>query len=95
MVRTVLRDDQWERVKDHLPGKATDRGVAARDDRHFLEAVLWINRTGSPWRDRPSAFGHWHRVYVRSGHVVSCRFPDLAGLIENATQSLSLSRQNL
>ena len=31
----------------------------------FLEAVLWIARTGSPWRDMPEEFGHWHRVYVR------------------------------
>ena len=65
MARTILRDDQWERIKEHLPGKATDRGVTAKDNRRFLEAVLWINRTGSPWRDLPEEFGHWHRVYVR------------------------------
>jgi transposase len=65
MARRVIRDDQWERIKDLLPGKDTDRGVTARDNRLFLEAVLWINRTGSPWRDLPEAFGHWHRVYVR------------------------------
>ncbi len=65
MPRTVLRDDQWDRIKDHLPGKATDRGVTAGDNRRFVEAVLWINRTGSPWRDLPEEFGHWHRVYVR------------------------------
>ena len=65
MPRTILRDDQWERIKDHLPGKATDRGVTARDNRRFLEAVLWINRTGSPWRDLPEEFGYWHRVDVR------------------------------
>jgi len=74
MARTILRDDQWERIKEHLPGKATDRGVTAKDNRRFLEAVLWINRTGSPWRDLPEELGHWHRVYVRynrwskSGH---------------------------
>ena len=65
MDRTVLRDDQWERIKDFLPGKASDSGVTAGNNRLFIEAVLWIARTGSPWRDLPASFGHWHRVYVR------------------------------
>jgi transposase len=65
MSRCWLRDDQWERIKDLLPGKARDRGVTARDNRRFVEAVLWIARTGSPWRDLPECYGHWHRVYVR------------------------------
>ena len=65
MVRELLRDDQWERIKDLLPGKARDCGVTAKDNRKFLEAVLWIARTGSPWRDLPQQFGPWHRVYVR------------------------------
>lgn len=60
-----LRDDQWERIKDLLPGKASDRGVTARDNRLFVEAVLWVARTGAPWRDLPDSYGHWHRVYVR------------------------------
>ena len=65
MLRTVLRDDQWERIANFLPGKATDCGVTAKNNRLFVEAVLWIVRTGSPWRDLPSDFGHWHRIYVR------------------------------
>ncbi len=65
MPRPVLSDDQWERIKDLLPGKAGDCGVTAKDNRLFVEAVLWIARTGAPWRDLPEPFGHWHRVYVR------------------------------
>ena len=65
MARMSLRDDQWERIQHLLPGKSTDCGVTAKDNRIFLEAVLWIARTGAPWRDLPAAFGHWHRVYVR------------------------------
>ena len=65
MPRTVLRDDQWRRIEGFLPGKATDCGVTAKNNRLFVEAVLWIIRTGSPWRDLPTDFGHWHRVYVR------------------------------
>jgi transposase len=63
--RRVLRDDQWERIAPLLPGKSTDCGVTAKDNRLFLEAILWIARTGAPWRDLPLEFGHWHRVYVR------------------------------
>jgi len=65
MPRTVLRDDQWGRIEGFLPGKSTDCGVTAKNNRLFVEAVLWIIRTGSPWRDLPDDFGHWHRVYVR------------------------------
>ena len=61
----MLRDDQWERIEPLLPGKATDRGVTAKDNRRFVEAVLWIMRTGSPWRDLPVELGHWHRTFVR------------------------------
>jgi transposase len=65
MIRTVLGNSQWDRIKGSLPGKSGDCGVTARDNRLFVEAVLWIARTGSPWRDLPEGFGHWHRVYVR------------------------------
>ena len=68
MERLILRDEQWARIKDLLPGKSSDCGVTASDNRLFLEAVLWIARTGAPWRDMPTSFGHWHRVYVRYNH---------------------------
>jgi transposase len=56
-----LLDDQWERIKDLLPGKVSDQGVTARDNRLFVEAVLWVAQTGAPWRDLPEFYGHWHR----------------------------------
>jgi transposase len=65
MPRKRLRDDQWERIKELLPGKVTDPGATAKDNRLFLEAVLWIARTGSPWRDLPPALGNWHATYTR------------------------------
>jgi transposase len=65
MPRKRLRDDQWERIKDLLPGKVSDPGATAKDNRLFLEAVLWIARTGSPWRDLPPALGSWHATYTR------------------------------
>lgn len=65
MARMILREDQWNKIEPLLPGKATDCGVTAKNNRLFLEAVLWIVRTGAPWRDLPDHFGNWHRVYVR------------------------------
>jgi transposase len=65
MPRKRLRDDQWGRIKDLLPGKVSDPGATAKDNRLFLEAVLWIARTGSPWRDLPPALGSWHTTYTR------------------------------
>ena len=65
MERWVLRDDQWDRIAPLLPGKAGDVGVTAQDNRLFIEAVLWIGRTGAPWRDLPAELGNWHTTYVR------------------------------
>lgn len=65
MPRLGLRDDQWARIEGLLPGKPGDRGRAAADNRLFVEAVLWIARTGAPWRDLPPEFGPWNSVYVR------------------------------
>ena len=65
MIRTILNDDQWERIAPELSGKDGDPGVTARDNRLFVEAVLWIARTGSPWRDLPDYFGKWYTTYTR------------------------------
>lgn len=50
--RFVVSDVVWHRLKPHLPGKIGDAGATAKNNRLFLEAVLWWVRTGSPWRDR-------------------------------------------
>ena len=65
MSRVWLRNDQFERIAALLPGKASDPGRTAADNRLFVEAVLWIARTGSPWRDLPRQFGPWNSVYQR------------------------------
>jgi transposase len=64
-MRKLLRSDQWERIGPLLPGKASDPGATAKDNRLFVEAVLWIARTGAPWRDLPPALGNWHATYTR------------------------------
>lgn len=63
--RFVISDDMWEIMSALLPGKSGDRGVTARDNRRFLEAVLWRVRTGSPWRDLPDGFGNWNSTFRR------------------------------
>ncbi|MBL0408608.1 IS5 family transposase [Microvirga aerilata] len=65
MNRWVLKDEQWERVAPLLPGKAGDPGRTGSDNRRFLEAVLWMVRTGAPWRDLPAMFGNWNSVFRR------------------------------
>jgi transposase len=65
MDRFSLTDPQWERMEQFCLGKPTDPGRTGGDGRLFLEAVLWIVRTGSPWRDLPPWFGKWNSVYTR------------------------------
>lgn len=63
--RTLLTDKMWGELSPLLPGQAGSCGVTAADTRGFVEAVLWLGRTGAPWRDLPAQVGDWHRVYVR------------------------------
>ena len=63
--RERLTDSQCKRIEEMVPGKASDSGVAAVNNRRFVEAVLWIARAGAPWRDLPAEFGNWHSTYTR------------------------------
>lgn len=65
MRRYALRDDQWDRIEQTLPGKASDVGVTARDNRLFVEAVLYRYRAGIPWRDLPERFGDFRVIHTR------------------------------
>ena len=65
MDRLILTDAQWAKMQPHCLGKPTDPGRTGSDARLFLEAVLWIARTGSPWRDLPAMFGNWNTVFTR------------------------------
>ncbi len=65
MKRYALREDQWELIQNLLPGRVDSVGVTARDNRLFVEAVLYRYRAGIPWRDLPERFGAWKIVYNR------------------------------
>ena len=63
--RFIISDRQWALMEPHCLGKKTDPGRTGGDGRLFLEAVLWIARTGSPWRDLPPGLGNWNSVFKR------------------------------
>lgn len=63
--RHELTDEQWQLIEHLLPGKAGDRGRTAKDNRLFVNAVLYVAKTGIPWRDLPERFGNWNSVWRR------------------------------
>ena len=65
MDRFCLTDPQWAKMQPFCLGKPSDPGRTGGDPRLFTEAVLWIARTGSPWRDLPRSFGNWNSVFKR------------------------------
>ena len=83
MIRTVLTDVQWERIAPLLPGKEGDPGRSGEDNRRFVEGVLWVVRTGAPWRDLPECFGKWSSVWKRFRRWA------LKGAFEKLFQALS------
>ncbi len=63
--RHELTDAQWEKIKDLLPGKASDPGRTAADNRLFVDAVVFVLKTGIPWADLPGRYGKHDTVYKR------------------------------
>ena len=63
--RHDLSDEAWALIESHLPGQTGQWGGVARDNRLFINAVFWILRTGSPWRDLPPEYGRWGTVHQR------------------------------
>jgi transposase len=65
MRRHELSDEQFKKIKHILPGRKEHVGVTAKDNRNFINGVLWIFKTGAPWRDLPERYGHWKNVHRR------------------------------
>lgn len=65
MRRYEITDSQWERIAQLLPGRIGQVGRSATDNRLFVNAVLWIARSGAPWRDLPERFGPWNSAFQR------------------------------
>jgi transposase len=63
--RHELTDTQWAAIRDRIPGKAGDPGRCGDDNRTFVNAVVYVAKTGIPWRDLPERFGRWNSVWRR------------------------------
>jgi transposase len=93
--RHEIADDHWERIKDFLPGQVGDPGVTAKDYRLFVDAILWIGRTGAQWRDLAERFGPWNSAWKRfdrwakkgvwRGVFEELKDPDLEWMILDST----------
>ncbi len=65
MDRTELTDGQWRLVEPLLPLEHGRPGRPSRSNREMVNAILWVHRTGSPWRDMPERFGPWQSAWTR------------------------------
>jgi len=63
--RHAISDEDWERIGVFLPGQSGQHGGVAKDNRLFIDAVLYVARTGIPWEDLPARFGKWNSVWRR------------------------------
>jgi transposase len=93
--RHAISDADWDRIKDLLPGQRGQHGGVARDNRLFVDAVLYVARTGIPWEDLPARFGKYNSVWRRFDRwarkgiwdriLNALRDPDLDRLILDST----------
>jgi transposase len=93
--RYEIADADWDRIKGLLPGQPGQHGGVAEDNRRFLNAVLWIARTGAAWEDLPARLGkgnsQWRRFdrWAKAGRfdpiLAALRDPDLDVLILDST----------
>jgi transposase len=93
--RYELTDEEWERIESLLPGREGDPGGHGEDNRLFVNAVIWIARSGAPWRDLPERFGLWNSVFQRFNRwskagvweqvYRALQSPDLAALLLDST----------
>ncbi len=65
MIRRELTDETWRCIEPLISGKPGDRGRHGKDNRLFVDGVLWLARAGAPWRDLPEEFGNWNSVFQR------------------------------
>jgi transposase len=86
--RYELNDEQWRRIEAMLPGKAGDPGRSGEDNRLFVNAVLWVLRSGAHWHDLPERYGKWKSVHTRFSRWAK------AGVWERVFEALTKDRNN-
>jgi transposase len=65
MERHEIKDEDWARIEHLLPGRPGMHGGVAHDNRTFINAILYLAKTGVPWRDLPARLGKWNSVWQR------------------------------
>ena len=93
--RHAISDADWDRIKDLLPGQPGQHGGVAKDNRLFIDAVLYVARTGIPWADLPERLGNWNSQWRRFDRwaekgrwdpiLAALREPDLDVLVLDST----------
>ena len=63
--RYELNEQQWARIAEMLPGKKSDPGRTAKDNRLFVNGILWVLRSGAQWDELPERYGKWKSVHKR------------------------------
>jgi len=86
--RYELSEEQWERIKGMLSGKAEDPGRSGRDNRVFVNGVMWVLRSGARWHDLPERYGKWKTAHKRFTRWAK------AGVWERVFESLIKDRKN-
>ena len=86
--RYELTDAQWERIGELLPGKVSDPGRTGEDNRRFVNAVLWVLRSGAHWHDLPERYGKWKTVHTRFARWAK------SGIWEKVFTALIADRRN-
>ena len=65
MRRHEITNEQFKKIEFILPGRSGHIGVTAKDNKNFINGVLWIFKTGAPWRDLPERYGNWKNIHRR------------------------------
>ena len=86
--RYELTDQEWNRIKDLLPPEKSGKlGRPSKDNRMILNAMVWIARSGAPWRDLPERYGPWETVYSRFRKWIN------DGILDNIFRVLGLDAE--
>ena len=86
--RYELTDEEWLRIEPLLPPENTGKqGRPRKDNRIIMNGIVWLARSGAPWRDLPERYGSWKTVYSRFRKWID------DGILDNIFRILSLEAE--
>ena len=85
--RYELTDQEWEQIVPLFPSNKGKKGRPPKDNRQMLNAIVWLARSGAPWRDLPERYGPWSSVYSRFRKWID------DGILDNIFRILSLEAE--